>query len=397
MGFSAGIDDGAFGQASYVRFADGGFDAIFTSDPMPPEAGPYAWITYPAVNDARDALQLAGADPIRWLLRQSGVTEVFLRVSDPVEGLPGVMYDWNPTGYDLNGAGQALVATPLETPTGPGHGIFLLDEAGTTVVARDGDPAPGGGTFTFPSELADLSEAGDVAFYADVTGSRGIFALLAGELVAVAREGDPAPLPGRTLTFPSLALPSVADSGAVVFGAELEPYDVEPNVGIFRYENGTLTTLVLKGDPVPEAPGHVFSYVGQPQAGGDRSVVFEGDHYEGETWIRGLYRLEDGQLTRIVRTGDVLPRVGGARFESPDWQGIRTNEAGDIAFIGSLEDGRRGVFFHAAAGAAPVPSLGARGVMALGAALGLVAAASLRGRARPAARPDRSGILPPGR
>ena len=305
---------------------------------MPPEAGPYAWITYPAVNDARDALQLAGADPIRWLLRQSGVTEVFLRAGDPVEGLPDATYGWNPTGYDLNDTGQALVATPLETPTGRGHGIFLLDETGTTVVARDGDPAPGGGTFIFPSDLADLNDAGAVAFYADVSGSRGIFAFLGGELVAVAREGDPAPLPARTLSFPSLALPSVADSGAIVFEAELEPYDVEPNVGIFRYENGT--------------------------------------------------------LTRIVRAGDVLPRVGGARFESPGWQGIRIDEPGDIAFLAPSRTAAA-AFFHGAAAAALVPSLGALGAVALGLALALIAAGSLRGR--PAARPDRSGILPPGR
>ncbi len=203
----------------------------------------YPWITEPALNDARDAVYLAGSSPISWLRRRGGLLEVLLRVGDPVEGLPGVGYDWNPTDYDLN----------------------------------------------------------DAAFYADVSGDgRGIFARIDGGLVAIARQGD----------------------------------------------------------PVPGAPGRFFSFVGQPQTDSDGSVVFEGAHYEGETRIRGVYLLRHGTLTKIARTGDPLPRVGFTAFGGPDWQNLRINERGDIAFVGSLQDGgpRR----------LPAPGERSRGALRLG-------------------------------
>ena len=112
----------------------------------------------------------------------------------------------------------ALSSTGRVAFTGAAEGIvggmFLHSPEGIRLLVRGGDPAPGGGTLGFLSGLS-LNALGQVAFSASLsTGSYGGFLFWGGEINIIARPGDPAP--GGD-TFVLVAIPRLNDQGQVLF------------------------------------------------------------------------------------------------------------------------------------------------------------------------------------
>jgi hypothetical protein len=319
-----------------------------------------------------------------WVRKSGGTVSVLAREGDPVPGRPGYSYDWNPTEFEMNGPGRFLLATALQGPAGWSNGIVLIDETGHDVVAINGDlaPTPGADPFSYVSDLADVNDAGDVAFYGEVASAvtgRGIFARLGGTLEPVALEDDPAPLPtGQFIEFPSTLPPSINDAGTVVFTAWLGPCcppDYNPT-GVFRWQEGSVSAIALAGDPVPGSPGRTFVEIGSGRINDAGAIAFVGASYAPDQhWSPGIYWYENGTTTQLVLANEPLPGIGTS-IGDIDWNQLRINERGEVAFGASLTNGGSGVFLLT-----PETSVPALGPVALVLLLASIGAAGWRAAA----------------
>jgi hypothetical protein len=169
----------------------------------------------------------------------------------------------------MNGAGQVVFQAIV---TSPGRsGIFSWSGGSTSSVAQTGDAAPGGGTFVFDALNFDfapsVNASGSVAFGAGLsTGGEGVFLFGDGAITTVARPGDPAPGGG---SFTNAYTASLNDPGQVVFVA------TTPSVtGVFFLSGGTVTRIAATGDATPG--GDTFTYAGDPTVNTLGEVAFDG-------------------------------------------------------------------------------------------------------------------------
>jgi hypothetical protein len=233
---------------------------------------------------------------------------------------PGVNFD----GFGslvLNGAGQAAFVGVL---TGAGmngtndSGIWSEGGgSGLTLVAREGDAAPGTGpgvNFGSFNSPPVLNGAGQTAFRGFVTGAgvsssndSGIWSEGGGAgLKLVARAGDAAPGTGAGVNFRSLGGLVLNGAGQTAFYGELTGAGVvgANNAGIWLEEGGLGLELVAR----------------------------EGD----------LFDVNDDPLIDELRTISNVSLVTGSGGE--DGRPTLLNDAGQLAFALSFTDGSGGVF-----------------------------------------------------
>ena len=97
--------------------------------------------------------------------------------------------------------------------------IVLTGAGPDAVLVRSGDPAPGGGRYASFDEL-DLGDDGCLLFRARLAGcsaAEGVFLRTASGVRVVARDGEPAPGGGRYVSFGQLALTSFELGGGPYF------------------------------------------------------------------------------------------------------------------------------------------------------------------------------------
>jgi hypothetical protein len=197
-----------------------------------------------------------------------------VRAGDPAPGTPpGVVFHyWNDV-YP-NAAGDFAYRAYL---TGPGvsnaNDMALFGPTGSgglTLLAREGDPAPGTEAGTVFQELWNLhvviNAGGEVVFSASLAGplvtpenDGGLWRYhpATGAVELLARAGDPAPeLPGLTLRYP---WPLLNDRGDVVYIVGLVGEDATPetDLAIFALPAGATGAqkVFREGDLVPFGPG----------------------------------------------------------------------------------------------------------------------------------------------
>jgi hypothetical protein len=220
---------------------------------------------------------------------------------------------------------------------------------GITALARLGAPAPGpeGGTFFFDFELGGLSNNGQAVFTADLSQDgvndvgEGIF--LAGKdgVKQVIREGESAPGGGTFGGFGSLSPDAINDAGDLAFGFGNDPFTTPAgtNAGLYRYDHatGAVTAVVVSNvTPVPGTAGDTFAGIGfHPAMNNNGDLVFTGivPANVGPGASVGLGEgifLADkhNHLSSVVRPGDPAP--GGSTFDFA--QNPSINDRGDIGF-----------------------------------------------------------------
>jgi hypothetical protein len=102
--------------------------------------------------------------------------------------------------------------------------------------------------------------------------------------------------------------------------------------------------LVLAGDPVPGAPGSLFTTFGAVSINASRTVAFEGTYTDGTNFGTGLFEILNEQIVPIVMEGQAAPDEPTATFTSI--QSIsRIDGAGNIAFVTGLTG--HPSYFHA--------------------------------------------------
>jgi len=188
----------------------------------------------------------------------------------------------------LNDQGQAaLFIQPFPFP----NGIFLFSQGTLTSIARDGDPAPGGGNFVLP--------------------------------------------------FPDPTFGPVIDqNGDVAFAADLDT----GGAAVFLFSQGTLTRIAGPGDVDPS--GNIFLSTDTPSINSAGQVAFTGDvDVDGF----GTFLYSNGSIVKIARPGDAVPGPGQATLTFAD--SAKLNNLGQVAFVGGLSTGESGVFIATPAGA----------------------------------------------
>ena len=274
----------------------------------------------------------------------------------------------------VSGASEIYTASPAGTltrvaTTQSGGGFVGLLEpsinAGSTVAfigfpsagvtsvytaAPGGSPAliaSPGGVITSFARSSPINTGGSVAFFASVAGG--------GEAVyTLAPGGSPVQIAntsGPFADFFNQGRVALNDSGTVGFVASLDA----GGQGLYKVAPG--------GSPVEIAnTSGPFSSFGSPSINALDVLTFTADLDAGG---RDLYVLPPGGLlTRLIGTGDPLDGSTITGFAFPS-NTSALNDAGQIAFVANLADGRQGVFV-----ATPVPEptslafLGACGVAA---------------------------------
>jgi len=127
-----------------------------------------------------------------------------------------------------------------------GGSINLFAQGTFTRIARDGDPAPGGGLFSLnfaPNNSGPfINKHGDIVFSANLsTGGAGVFSFSNGNLTRIAGPGDTIPGKGTLTTRNS---PSISKSGQIAFAGQTSSGDI----AAYLFKNGQLIRVVGKGD-----------------------------------------------------------------------------------------------------------------------------------------------------
>ena len=281
--------------------------------------------------------------------RYSHVTQQLSPVvvpGDLIPGLGGATFDGVGPDVGLNNQGTIAFegiwgVSPLVLGT-DGQvntmmaGLFLAGKDGAVRAAvLPGDPAPNHEVFESAFNPF-INGAGDMSFgawtgHAPVEEQREsvyIRKAATGEILTVARAGDPAPGGGE---FSDCDQSKINDRGDVVFAG----YLVNPDgSGLYLYTKGTLLRIAGSGDVMPGG-GHFVSGSGNVCLNNSGTIAFPATLDTGE---EGLYGYSKGSLRLIARTGAVIPGVGTvsgvAMMDTP------INDRGQVAFFCDLTDGR---------------------------------------------------------
>jgi hypothetical protein len=189
---------------------------------------------------------------------------------------------------------QGAIAFPAVVKLGPALGaIFIVPSDGPAhLFLATGDPAPTGGIFARFSERIGFDDSGRVALGAFINGGGsdfGIFVADGGERRVVAARGQAAPGGGHYATFG--AWPAISHNGRLAFVAATDQgqgFD-----GVFVLDAGQVTRVVKPGDPLMEG-GKLSSLGLYP------TVAIASD---GAVSLLGIVERDDEQSYAVLRYG----------------------------------------------------------------------------------------------
>lgn len=218
----------------------------------------------------------------------------------------------------------------------------LLDEAPGTIVdlgGATGDETPVGGTYLAAASAPVVDALGTVVFFARIAGSPVSQAVIAlppdrpGEAINI---GDPAA--GSSDGFfggPPFSAPVLNDADDVVFKSFVAR---GPALGIFRWRGGQLEAMVRVGDVAPVEDGRAFTnLVGDPSMNAAGDIAFAAT---AAGVARGIYTAGSGGLRAVAVPGQPLsppdPERNDAFFRTlaPN---PAISDTGAVVFRGTIE------------------------------------------------------------
>jgi hypothetical protein len=221
--------------------------------------------------------------------------------------------------------------------------FFLASPQRTVRVVAEGDPVPGGGTFSGFGRhpIPALNERGDVAFAAAIVGGRtveGIFVRDARGLRPIVLTGRAAPgMPSGTIA--AVDAPALNDHGDLAFLASVRR-GRETVEAVYMVIAGRLTKVVAQGDAAPA--GGTFAGFGPPAINNRRRVAFAAV-VEGRAVPGGVFTADGATVRMLTGAGSETP-IGGIFVKFSER--IALNDAGAVAFTAVLKnaEAEQGVF-----------------------------------------------------
>jgi len=222
-----------------------------------------------------DGIRIPGQDYVGlgaglFLADEDGQVVAVVGPADPAPG--GGVFDMTsePTindrgdiAFDGHVAGEECIdfGVPQALVLGCAAGAYVWSSSGgIRAIAREGDPAPGGGTIRWAGG-GKINDRGEIAFLADLTPAPGIFEntgvfLSAGGTIApVVRPGDPLPGGGNAVTSLTRFLNyDLNDRGDVTFHAILDSDDNSdgiPDSGLYLWSDGAVRLVLRTGSVIP--------------------------------------------------------------------------------------------------------------------------------------------------
>jgi hypothetical protein len=279
--------------------------------------------------------------------------------------------------FGMNAAGDVAFRSNV---TGGSHasGVFLRPAGGPVALRVGAGESVLGGAETFASfNYPTLSDTGTIAFEAATSGgpaSPGLFVDTGSTVLVLARAGDPAPDTGGG-TLVDFLYPAVNDAGSVAFLSNVSGGSAAG--GLF-VASSSVEAVAVAGQSVPGA-GPITTIASLPDLADDgvlaMSLAFGSGPVAG-----GVYLHDAGGFAPVALAGEIPPDAGGAAFASFGF--LSRNEAGEVAFVATLDDGRSGVFLASPGAPAAVPALTGSALPALALLLAAGAASSLRRASR---------------
>ena len=171
---------------------------------------------------------------------------------------------------------RGVVAFPVTLDHGPAlGGIFVAGTRDLKMLASVGTQAPDGRMLVRFSERVAIDDDDNIAFGAHIgAGKESTEAVLkvnTSGLTQIAALGDAAPGGGRFSSFGPW--PSAAPAGRVAFVAAID--DGPGPIGIFTWQSGTLSRIVLAGEKLPDGSSlPPFAINAVTSAGSNGGVTF---------------------------------------------------------------------------------------------------------------------------
>ncbi len=243
----------------------------------------------------------------------------------------------------MNSSGLVAFVVSLEGPgidTSNDKAVYRGTSGSLTLIAREGNPVTGGGTYGDLHEPS-IGPAGRVAFY------DGSAVYLDG--ARIAKVGDPAPRGG---TIEGLSFPAV--DGAMAFRAEVHDDGTYLDSYMMLHE-GQLVEVIREGDEAPGTGGDVFTVLSSNAVvNACGQIAFLGRITGDRRGLWVIHREGNGFLVALVGTASpVGPNYssftgflgdGAARCNISDNGWRYFNHSGQLLFRASLSDGKEGVF-----------------------------------------------------
>src|SRR5262245_6176698 len=361
VAFNSQVDGSNRNQGVFVADSDGTITAIAIGCGLPggggdttsmcgdasPIGGHFGGFFFgtfftPDINDAGDVLffcDVNGGSSRRALFLYHGASGQIVKVAaigdpSPIGGTFGAVGPGS-----INNKGQVVF---LASPVGDiSSDIFMWDNGTVTKVAARGDPAPGGGTFSFlgtesagyqdgtnipVGPLPDINDSDQFAFRAIVSGGiteRGIVVRTGQVDEWYVKVPDPTPIGG---TYIDMQAAAINNAGQIAFFADYHPTPDTTNSGWFAGAPGNWRKVVVFFDPIDggECLGLAFSRNPMQSIDAAGNVVFWANLDGNGTSDRLVLGLTDGNLLIAARRGDPTP-IGGTFGSMDAWPAINGN------------------------------------------------------------------------
>ena len=279
--------------------------------------------------------------------------------------------------FGMNTAGDVAFRSNVSGGSST-QAVFVRSASGVVAMRAGAGASVFGGPETFVSfGNPALNDSNTVAFDAATSGgpaSPGLFARTGSGTLALARAGDAAPNTGGG-TLVNFLYPAINSAGTVAFLANVTGGAAEG--GLFK-ASSSVESVAVAGQVIPGA-GPITTIASLPEISSDgrvaMSLVFGSGPVAG-----GVYVHDAGGFEPVALAGEVAPDSGGAAFASFGF--LSRNDAGRVAFVATLADGRSGAFLATPTPAPPVAMLTRPALALLALLLVGTAAASLRRFAR---------------
>jgi hypothetical protein len=307
------------GTVGFFAATDAGVDGVYTSDgtttttivddtgPLGFWGGGFSLACFPAINDAGQVAFFAYTD--NWshgVYRGAGGAITTIAQAD--DGVFSEAFD-NP---GINNLGQVAFRG---TFVGGTEGIFLGD-GGTAVTIADSD-----GIFDWFYDGNDVNDGGQVAFMAgNSTADTGVY------VADGSRRDPPVTIANTAGPYSSFGTwVSINNAGVAAFTAELDA----GGRGVFAGD-GTMTTTIADNSGA-------FDAFDEPAINNAGDVAFRAELDDGG---HGIYVGADPVADKVIAYGDAL---FGSTVTQLEFFHFGHNDAGQIAFVYSLDDGQYGI------------------------------------------------------
>jgi hypothetical protein len=282
-----------------------------------------------------------------YIADSSGVMQL-ARKGDPVPGGNGVFQDFFDLAGPNESGKVAFVARISGSSGGENdnEGIYLADEGGVIELAREGEQVPGGnGSFDDFIFLTGLNDSGEAAFNAILDGTSGgesdneaLYIASEAGITELARNGEPAPGGGGGIINSILLPTNPNESGEVAFDASIEGGDegLPVDSGIFLTAASGITKLIRVGD---SGPGGVGRFQGFLLGGLNDSgqVIFWSRLFQNKSSVEGLYRVgPESSVTVLAQVFQPAPPDGSKLFRTIENRFQGPNNSGLAFFLAGL-------------------------------------------------------------